>query len=119
MKIFNKSKDFGGDRQAMYQAVCANCGKNCEVPFRPSGDKPVYCSDCFGKGGKTPKPPSNLGGHQFDLLNAKLDKILQVLSANQPISTSKPASAPAKAKEKKPAVKKPKAVKKSKVKKSK
>lgn len=36
----------------MYQAVCAECGKDCEVPFQPSGDKPVYCSTCFGnKGG--------------------------------------------------------------------
>lgn len=39
-----------GDRgpAMMHEAVCAECGKNCEVPFRPSGDKPVYCSDCFG-----------------------------------------------------------------------
>ncbi|MEW5757937.1 MAG: CxxC-x17-CxxC domain-containing protein [Candidatus Omnitrophota bacterium] len=29
------------------QAVCAECGKECEVPFRPTGDRPVYCSDCF------------------------------------------------------------------------
>lgn len=31
----------------MYEAVCANCGKTASVPFRPSGSKPVYCSDCF------------------------------------------------------------------------
>ena len=31
----------------MHQATCAECGKSCEVPFRPSGDKPVYCSNCF------------------------------------------------------------------------
>ncbi len=35
-----------GDRQ-MYPAVCAQCGKQTEVPFQPRGDKPVYCSDCF------------------------------------------------------------------------
>lgn len=29
------------------QAVCAECGKNCEVPFKPTGDRPVYCRDCF------------------------------------------------------------------------
>lgn len=33
----------------MYDATCAECGKNCQVPFRPSGDKPVYCSDCFAQ----------------------------------------------------------------------
>jgi CxxC-x17-CxxC domain-containing protein len=37
---------YGGPRQ-MYPAVCANCGKETEVPFQPSGDKPVYCRDCF------------------------------------------------------------------------
>lgn len=31
----------------MHSAVCASCGKTCEVPFRPNGDKPVYCRDCF------------------------------------------------------------------------
>lgn len=36
----------------MYHAVCAECGNDCEVPFQPTGDKPVYCSTCFGnKGG--------------------------------------------------------------------
>lgn len=31
----------------MHSAVCSACGKTCEVPFRPSGDKPVYCKECF------------------------------------------------------------------------
>jgi CxxC-x17-CxxC domain-containing protein len=31
----------------MHQATCDECGKSCEVPFRPSGEKPVYCSNCF------------------------------------------------------------------------
>ena len=31
----------------MFEAVCADCGKTASVPFRPSGAKPVYCSDCF------------------------------------------------------------------------
>jgi CxxC-x17-CxxC domain-containing protein len=35
-----------GERQ-MYPAVCAQCGKQTEVPFKPSGDRPVYCSDCY------------------------------------------------------------------------
>ena len=29
--------------------VCAECGKDTEVPFEPRGDKPVYCSDCYRK----------------------------------------------------------------------
>lgn len=41
--------DRGGDRNiTMHKTVCNECGNSCEVPFRPSGDKPVYCNDCFG-----------------------------------------------------------------------
>ncbi len=35
-----------GERQ-MYPAVCAQCGKQTQVPFEPRSDRPVYCSDCF------------------------------------------------------------------------
>jgi CxxC-x17-CxxC domain-containing protein len=31
----------------MYSAVCANCGRTAQVPFQPTGARPVYCSDCF------------------------------------------------------------------------
>jgi CxxC-x17-CxxC domain-containing protein len=31
------------------KAICANCHKECEVPFKPSGDRPVYCKDCFSQ----------------------------------------------------------------------
>lgn len=31
----------------MYPAVCAQCGRDTEVPFQPTGSKPVYCSNCF------------------------------------------------------------------------
>ena len=43
---FNKS-NFKNDRPQMHQATCEQCGKSCEVPFRPTGSKPVYCRDCF------------------------------------------------------------------------
>jgi len=35
-----------GERE-MYDAVCAECGKETQVPFRPRLEKPVYCSECF------------------------------------------------------------------------
>jgi CxxC-x17-CxxC domain-containing protein len=40
---------YSGERRQreMFDATCANCGKTASVPFRPSGSKPVYCSDCF------------------------------------------------------------------------
>lgn len=31
----------------MFSATCDSCGKEARVPFRPTGSKPVYCSDCF------------------------------------------------------------------------
>jgi CxxC-x17-CxxC domain-containing protein len=33
----------------MFPAVCAECGKETEVPFEPRSGKPVYCSDCYRK----------------------------------------------------------------------
>lgn len=39
----------GYDRapREMFSATCSSCGKEAQVPFRPTGSKPVYCSDCF------------------------------------------------------------------------
>jgi CxxC-x17-CxxC domain-containing protein len=32
-----------------YKAVCSGCGKPCGVPFKPSGGRPVFCSECYAK----------------------------------------------------------------------
>ena len=90
----------GRDRESrqMFHAVCSNCGKDCEVPFQPTGSKPVYCSDCFEKMGGRDQPsrrfddrgprrssfePRNddrgQNNEKFNELNAKLDKILLLL----------------------------------------
>ncbi|HVS71225.1 MAG TPA: CxxC-x17-CxxC domain-containing protein [Phycisphaerae bacterium] len=39
----------GGDRgpRQMFPATCASCGQQTEVPFKPSGNRPVYCRECF------------------------------------------------------------------------
>lgn len=45
---------FGGrntGRPMMHRATCDKCGRDCEVPFRPTGSKPVFCHECFGKQG--------------------------------------------------------------------
>lgn len=48
----DRGGDRGGDRDrnpvTMHRATCAECRKNCEVPFRPNGDRPVLCAECFG-----------------------------------------------------------------------
>ncbi len=41
---------YGPQRQReMYPAVCADCGKDTQVPFEPRQDRPVYCSECYTK----------------------------------------------------------------------
>ena len=37
----------GGGSREMFSAVCADCGRETQVPFRPTGERPVYCNDCF------------------------------------------------------------------------
>lgn len=35
-----------GERE-MFETTCTSCGKPAQVPFRPSGDRPVYCAECY------------------------------------------------------------------------
>ena len=53
----------GGSRgqREMFTATCSSCGQEAQVPFQPSGDKPVYCSACFQqRGGR-----SGAGGGRY------------------------------------------------------
>ncbi|HCC23102.1 TPA: hypothetical protein DF272_02895 [Candidatus Falkowbacteria bacterium] len=42
-------KPFGDSQGARHQATCSECGQTCDLPFIPTGDRPVYCSDCFAQ----------------------------------------------------------------------
>ena len=45
-------RDRGYDRDKgweFFKAVCSDCGAECEVPFKPTQGRPVYCRDCFRK----------------------------------------------------------------------
>lgn len=44
-----RNSNRGGYREEreMFPAICSECGKETMVPFRPSGDKPVYCKECY------------------------------------------------------------------------
>jgi CxxC-x17-CxxC domain-containing protein len=44
-----ENRNYGNSDREMFPAICDNCGNDCEVPFRPSGNKPVLCSNCFRK----------------------------------------------------------------------
>lgn len=45
----NAAAPAGTDQQGrqLYDVKCAECGKDTQVPFKPSGDRPVYCRDCY------------------------------------------------------------------------
>jgi CxxC-x17-CxxC domain-containing protein len=84
----------------MFDATCSNCGKPCQVPFRPTNGKPVYCSDCFEKMGggnrddsrrfdDRPRAPQAQGGPDLGAINAKLDKILSILEPKVAVPVTK------------------------------
>jgi CxxC-x17-CxxC domain-containing protein len=57
----------GANRGAreMFSATCSSCGKEAQVPFRPSGDKPVYCSECFQERRGGTSPDRSRGGGRY------------------------------------------------------
>ena len=42
-------RNFNRGPREMHKATCAECKQECEVPFKPNGEKPVLCRDCFTK----------------------------------------------------------------------
>lgn len=110
-------RDFGNAGE-MHQAVCADCGKTCEVPFRPNGKKPVFCKDCFANNrdeesprefSHSSRPPhrreerapmrhegGDRGGErggelksQIEMLSSKIDKLTRIVEALQPRESTK------------------------------
>ena len=81
-----KKRDFessgrNSEQRMMHQTTCDKCGNKCEVPFRPTGNKPVYCSDCFRKNEYSEsRSNSNLSSGELEQINEKLDKILKALN---------------------------------------
>jgi CxxC-x17-CxxC domain-containing protein len=95
----------------MHDVICDKCKIKCQVPFKPTGDKPVYCSDCFrsnsgrdesSRGGFRSRSPSQYGApqsgqsgasqsgisqEQFKQLNEKLDKILEFIGGLEMVAS--------------------------------
>lgn len=46
-----KKREPGSAKPLSYTSTCAECAKECEVPFKPTGRKPVLCAKCFNKDG--------------------------------------------------------------------
>jgi len=47
--VFERRESFSRGPREMHKVVCSECKQECEVPFKPSGDRPVFCRDCFQK----------------------------------------------------------------------
>ena len=84
---------FGRDRDSgpreMHNVVCSKCGSKCQVPFKPTGNKPVLCSDCYRKEGGgagrdsgrsfSRNGSSGPSSNELKQINEKLDRIIKVL----------------------------------------
>lgn len=85
-------------KRKLYDAVCADCGVDCQVPVQPNDEKPVYCDDCFVKrGGKVKKAGNKDAGkravsnasdqsivkltHEISTLSNKLEELIDLLAA--------------------------------------
>lgn len=102
-----------GGKPMMHEAVCSECGNRCQVPFKPNGRKPIFCSTCFelqggGKSNERTFDRPRFGAReersfgndrgsekvnenikeQLAEVNNKLDRILKMLGNNG--STKKP-----------------------------
>lgn len=98
-------RDFGSrdaDRP-MHKTICSKCGKECEVPFIPTGSRPVFCKDCFQNNRASDPRRCNFEDRgnnqiirpvgqpqykeQFEVLNTKLNKILRILEPKISVAT--------------------------------
>ena len=92
-------RSFGGDRgfdKPMFPAVCVECGERCQVPFKPTNGKPVYCTNCFRRDDRPQRdsrfeaPKSQDSRNDFEQLNRKLDTIIELLKGKvQPAKDAK------------------------------
>lgn len=113
----NRSRSFGGNRggfdrnrndRQMYNAVCDKCGRDCQVPFQPTGEKPVYCSDCFEKTNGRDGGNREFGGNnrrfeqrdtkdynqdntrtEIEALSKKMDRIIELLTTQKTVKKIK------------------------------
>ena len=46
---FGQGDGYDRGPREMHKVICSDCKNECEVPFKPRGDRPVYCKDCFSK----------------------------------------------------------------------
>lgn len=99
-KSSSDRKSFGRNfaKTEMFPATCSQCGNVCEVPFKPTGRRPILCAACFKGdehaeqkrfGGSRSSRPTfddrraprvDSASDELRKINAKLDAILRALS---------------------------------------
>ena len=84
-----------------FTGICADCKKECTVPFKPSGDRPIYCQDCFSRrkvmnmaGMKVEEKPRGefTKSEEFDTVSSQKDKgKRRIPTGKKPFDKKKPA----------------------------
>ncbi len=67
----------------MTKVICSACGKECEVPFKPTSNKPIFCDKCYAKRDKGNFDNTSTNkdfSKDFEIINKKLDKIIKSLN---------------------------------------
>lgn len=81
-RSFDRGGRGGGELQ-LFDVTCAECGKDTQVPFKPTGERPVLCRDCFkggdSRGNDRRGPASGGNANELREINEKLDRILEIL----------------------------------------
>lgn len=76
-------RGYGRDRPEVQltKVICSDCGKETEVPFKPTSSKPVYCRECFDKkgSGHSNGRSGSIPSKELGVINEKLDKIMKAL----------------------------------------
>ena len=96
-------------RRQMYAVVCFECGKDTELPFKPNGNRPVYCKECFAMRKGRPAPVTPAQPLSTDPATAVVQQPVAVSVLPAKVKAKPSAGKPAKAKKK--AIKKPAAKK--------
>ena len=103
-----RRNDFGGgerherrdrvsfDDRQMFDATCDKCGNDCQVPFRPTPGKEIFCNNCFGKGGDRSNDRKSSASaspellEKINMLNSKVDKLMEMLGGKAVEKTEEP-----------------------------
>ena len=62
-----------GRRGESATVTCADCGTECEIPFVPKHDRPVYCSDCFRQNKAQDSVDDHYSGHEKKFSSKNID----------------------------------------------